>query len=50
MRDAAALAANLGLVQQGGIELQQAIKDYEAELRTAGNDAIIRSQHYGAAR
>jgi salicylate hydroxylase len=48
MRDAAALAANLGLVQEGRIGLQQAVEDYEAELRTAGNDAINRSQHYAA--
>jgi salicylate hydroxylase len=48
LRDAAALAANLGLVQEGRVGLQQAIEAYEAELRTAGNDAISRSQNFAA--
>jgi salicylate hydroxylase len=47
MRDAAALAGKLGLVKSGRLGFQQAIKDYETEMRTVGNDAIYRSQHYG---
>lgn len=50
MRDAVALSANLGLVQQGRIGLHRAIEDYETELRAVGNDAIIRSRNYPAAR
>jgi salicylate hydroxylase len=49
MRDAAALAAKLGLVQDGRLGLEPAIEDYEAELRAVGNAAIIRSQNYAAA-
>jgi salicylate hydroxylase len=47
MRDAAALAGQLGLVKSGQLGFQEAIKEYEAEMRTVGNDAIYRSQHYG---
>ncbi len=47
MRDAADLAGKLGLVEAGSLGFQQAIEEYEAQLRIAGNDAIFRSQHYG---
>jgi salicylate hydroxylase len=47
MHDAAVLAANLGLVEEGKLGFQTAIENYEAQLRTAGNSAITRSQNYG---
>jgi salicylate hydroxylase len=50
MRDAAALVGKLGLVKAGRLSFQQAIAEDEAQLRTVGNDAIFRSQHYGTSR
>jgi hypothetical protein len=43
MHDAAVLAANLGLVEEGQLGFQTAIENYQAQLRTAGNSAITRS-------
>lgn len=48
LHDAATLAAGLGQVAAGEVELGAAVARYEAELRAAGNDAIIRSRGYGA--